>query len=431
MHPRSPRFELTTFASAAFVGVAISGLAIGDLVVSGAAPPGPQEWTRFRGPNGTGLSDATGIPVSWKESDFDWRVELPGEGHSQPVAWGERIFVTCAADGGKTRRLLAIRAADGSTEWTHQCELEPLRKNLRNSDASGSPAADDARVYVAFGSPASHLLLALDHSGRRVWTRDLGPYEAEHGSGNSPIVFEDLVVLGNEHDGESFVIAVERTTGDVRWKTPRRAERAAYGTPCVYSRPDGKPSLLFTSQAHGIYSLDAMTGAPQWEARVFDKRSVSSPVFGGGLAFGACGSGGGGNYVVAVKVDGEGDVTASHEAYRVTRSAPYVPTSVVKGDLLFLWAERGFVSCVELATGAEIWRERVEGSYYGSPVCVGDRLYCMTEDGEAVVVAASRTFRLLARNPIGEGSRSTPAVFGGRMVLRTYRHLLSVGKRSP
>jgi outer membrane protein assembly factor BamB len=388
-----------------------------------------QEWTRFRGPNGSGLSAATSVPAEWTEKDFNWRVELPGPGHSQPVLWGERIFLTSAVDAGAERIVLCLRAKDGATEWTRKYRSSTFKKHERNSYASSSPAADEDRVYFVFSTSDAYTLGAVGHDGKDAWTRDLGPYVSQHGCGASPIVIEDLVVLGNEQDGSSFLVAVDRKTGETRWKTDRKTAEVAYGTPCVFQAKDGKRELIFSSHAHGLSSVDPATGALNWEAVVFDKRTVSSPVIAGGLIVGTCGSGGGGNFAVAVKPGGKGDVTSTHVAYKIQKSMPYVPTPIAKDDLLFLWADMGVVSCVEATTGKVLWQERVGGNYSGSPVCVGDRIYCMSEEGDVPVVAASREFKLIARNPLGEGSRSVPAVAGGRMYLRTYTHLVSVGGR--
>jgi outer membrane protein assembly factor BamB len=185
--------------------------------------------------------------------------------------------------------------------------------------------------------------------------------------------------------------------------------------------------MLFNSWAHGITSIDPKTGKTNWEAAgVFKLRTVSSPVVAGGLVFGSCGSGGGGNYVVAVR-PGNAQGRAAELAYKVTASAPYVPTSVAKGDLLFLWSDKGIATCIKAATGDKVWQKRVGGDFFGSPVRVGDRLYAISLDGEVVVLAASENYDLLGRNPLGETSRATPAVAGGAMYLRTLSHLFSIG----
>jgi len=392
-----------------------------------AQPAAAQEWTRFRGPNGSGLCEASGIPTTWTEKSFNWRVELPGTGISQPVVWGSRIFVLSAAANGSERFLECRRVKDGSVEWARKFPCAPHSKHDRNTFATITPAVDADRLYVILSAPEASKLLALDPTGKDVWSHDLGPHVSRHAGGASPVLFEDLVVITNELDEGSFVAAVDRKTGERRWTTSRKSTMAAYGTPCLFENSPGKPELVFTSNAHGFYGLDPRTGAVTWEAAVFDKRTVSSPVVAAGLLVGTCGSGGGGNYIVAMKPGGKGDVTATHLAYKLQKSIPYVPTPLARGDLLFLWSDKGIVSCVEAPTGSILWQERVGGGYSGSPICIGDRIYCMSEEGEVPVIAASREFKILARNPLGEGSRSTPAVAGGRLYLRSYTHLISIG----
>ena len=390
-----------------------------------------QEWTRFRGPNGTGLSDAESIPATWTQSDVNWRVPLPGEGHSQPVIWGDRLFVTAAADEGRKRFVVALRCADGTTAWTTVYDSKTFKKHVRSSYASATPAVDEKRLYAVFSTPDSYALRALDHDGKELWFRDLGAFKSQHGDGASPIVHGELVVLANEQDGESFVVALDRSTGDVKWKSPRKSEEVAYATPSVLRAADGRESLVFSSHAHGISAVDPKTGALEWESPLFDKRTVSSPVIAGDVIVGTCGSGGGGNFLIAVRPGGKGDVSKSHLAYKLTAKIPYVPTSVYKDGLLFLWGDLGVVTCVEAPTGKTVWEKRVGGNYSGSPICVGDRLYALSEEGEAVVIAASREYALLGKTPLGEGSRSVPAVARGRLYLRTYSHLISVGGNKP
>jgi outer membrane protein assembly factor BamB len=396
------------------------------LVLLGPSSPA-EEWTRYRGPNGSGLSEAADIPVTFSAGSINWKAKLPGEGHSQPVFWGDRIYITSAEDGGARRLVLCLRAANGEAVWSKDYRLGTHPKHQRNTYASSTPAVDGERVYTVFSVPESLSVFALDHGGKELWKRDLGAFKSQHGNGSSPIVFEDLLVIGDEQDGESSLVALDRKSGEVRWRTPRLTAEVAYGTPCVYEEAPGRPAFLFSSHAHGLSSIDPRTGAANWEARVFDKRTVSSPIFAGGLCIGTCGSGGGGSFVVAVKPGGKGDVTESRVAYKLTRAMPYVPTPVARGDLLFMWGDMGVVTCAELATGKVVWQERAAGNYSGSPIAIRDRLYGVSDDGEVVVLAAGREFKVLGRSPLGEESRSTPAVAGGRLFVRTLRHLFSIG----
>ncbi|MBI3465901.1 MAG: PQQ-binding-like beta-propeller repeat protein [Planctomycetes bacterium] len=372
-----------------------------------------QEWTRFRGPNGTGISDATTIPVKWSENDYNWKIELPGVGHSSPVLWGNKLFVMSALEDSATRIVLCINADDGSTLWSKEFASAVHNKHVLNSFASPTPAVDADHVYVCWSTPDEYTLMAFDHSGNLVWKRDLGQFTSQHSCGTSPIVYQDLVILGNDQDGPSYLIAVNRKTGETVWQKPRETAVVAYSTPCIY-QPPGKPAeLIFNSQAHGVTSLDPLTGKTNWELKgVFDKRSVSSPVIVSGLIIGSCGSGaGGGDYVAAVRpgtIDPSGQ---PKEVWRMTKAkaTPYVPTMVAKGELLFLFG-KGIVTCMKGATGEEIWQKSIGGNFFGSPVCVNDRLYCMREDGECLVLAATDKYELLGSTPLGDSSRSTPAV---------------------
>ncbi|MEW6306873.1 MAG: PQQ-binding-like beta-propeller repeat protein [Verrucomicrobiota bacterium] len=285
--------------------------------------------------------------------------------------------------------------------------------------------------YVCYSVPARYVLVALDHSGKTVWERNLGPFVSQHGCGASPMLYEDKVILGNEQDGVSFILAVDAKTGKTRWQTPRNSEVAAYATPCVYQPKGGKPQLLFTSQAHGIYALEPDTGNVIWEyTKAFDKRSVSCPVFAGDIVFGSCGSGGGGNFVTAVRAGDPASGKKAELAYQMKRSAPYVPTSVVVGDLIWMLADVGILTCLHTPTGEIRYQERVGGDFFGSPVWVDGRLFCITKAGEVVVIEASDKFNILSRYPLGELTYTTPAVAGGRMYIRTEKHLLSVGGKT-
>ena len=389
---------------------------------------GAAEWSRFRGPSGAGISDAATVPVKWTEKDCNWKVKLPGTGHSSAVLWGKRIFLTCAEAKTAKRMILCLGAADGGIVWHQDYPSRVYRHHRDNSFASSTPAVDAEGVYVTWTTPNEVTLLGLDHSGDEKWRRSLGPFKSMHGSGTSPIVFDDLVVLANDQQGKAFLIAVDRKTGRTRWQVDRRDGLTPASTPCIYRPEGGAPELIFTSTAHGITSVDPSSGGTNWEVGdVFLDRCVGSPVFAHGLIIASYGFGNRGTRLVAVRPGSKDKNIEPKLVYDITKSGPLVPTLLVKNDLLFLWADDGNVTCVRAATGEQIWRQRVDGSFYGSPVCVNDRLYCISKKGDVVVLAASDEFQLLARVPLGELSYGTPAVGNGVMYIRTYRHLISVG----
>ena len=405
---------------------------VGVVAVAAICTPGrAQEWARFRGPNGTGVSGDTTIPTEWTEADFDWRRPIPGQGHGHPVIWAGKLFLVTATDEGRKRLVLCLDADTGKTVWSQTSQFAgEHRKHKLSSYASSTPAVEENRVYVTFASPTSYLVAALDHRGEELWTRDVGVFSEVHGFSNSPMIYEQMVVFQNEQvDEKSFVMALDKRNGEVLWKTPRRSARTAFGTPCVLDLPGKPPVLLLSSMAHGLSALEPSSGKLLWEAPLFSRRMVSSPVFTKeGFAVGAGGSGGGGNELFAVRTDGRGDVSKSHVVYKLEQSIPYVPTPIVKGARLFLWTDKGVVACHNASTGERVWRERVPGDgYYGSPICVGDRIYNASVDGKVVVIAAGGEFRQLAENPILEGMHSSLAVGGGRLYIRTFQHLISVG----
>ena len=394
-------------------------------------PLAAQEWTRFRGPNGTGISAATGIPVTWTEQDFRWRVPIAGDSHSQPVIWGERIFLTTAMQAGKERALLCLRKTDGQELWAKKYPLPTHRPGNRNAGyANGSAVVDAERVIACFVSADHFWVRAFDHDGHELWSRDLGAFESQHGHGASPMIYERTVIVTNDEDGDSFVAALDLQTGKTVWQTPRRACQGgtAYGTPIVHARADGSPELLLSGQAHGLSSLDPKTGAPLWEAPLFDKRMVASPIVAGDLVIGSCGQGGGvGNFLCAIKLGGSGDVSQTHVAYTLRTATPYVPTPLYRDGRLYLISDAGIASAIDAPTGRVIWSERLRAEFFSSPVLIDGKIYVPTTRGEMLVLATGDEFKLLARNPLGEGTHSTPCVDGGCLYVKTFTHLLCVG----
>jgi outer membrane protein assembly factor BamB len=395
-----------------------------------------ENWPRFRGPNGSGVSDAAGIPIEWTENDYRWKIELPGIGHSAPVVWGQKIFVT-SGDKSGARIISCLNAADGRTLWSREFPAATHKTHLRNSFASGSPAVDERHVYVCWGTPEEYVVLALDHNGKDAWKRDLGPYGGSHGQGTSPIVFDDLVILDSDKPKDNFLLALDSSSGKTRWELKLGTDRASYSTPCVYQPAGQPPTLIFTDWERGIQGVDPRSGKLLWEIDAFGgkdkeaRRAIGSPIVAGNLVIGSCGFTNGKKFVVAVepKRASPADKPTVREVYRLEKAVPQIPTVLAHNGLLFLWNDSGIVTCADAATGEVYWQERVGGNFNGSPVCIAGRLYCISEEGEVVVLAASKDFQLLARNSLGEASRSTPAIADGTLYLRTYSHLYAIGAK--
>lgn len=416
--------------SACWAGVAV---VLSWLLVAASAVPA-QEWTRFRGPNGTGESETTTIPASWTEATANWKIELPGVGHSSPVLWGRKLFLLSADPKTATRYVLCIDGETGRTLWRRDYPGVPHHLHANSSYASSTPAVDAQRVYVAWSDPEFTRLMALDHEGNEVWTVNLGPWVSQHGFGSSPMLYDDLVVLHcSQEDSkgtdprqpkESFIVAVEQHSGKIRWRTERTIKSASYSVPSVRKNAAGQDELVCCSQGEGIFALDPKTGKENWSLPVFTMRTVSSPILVDGLILGTTGQGAGGHYLVALEPGPQPKV-----AYEVRQNAPYVPTPVRRGDLVFLFEDRqGHVSCIHAPDGKVLWfKPRVGTAFFGSPVRAGDKLFCVDTSGTVVCLAADREFKELGRTELKELCRSTPAIANGKMYVRTISHLWCVG----
>jgi outer membrane protein assembly factor BamB len=383
-----------------------------------SARAGDANWSRFRGPNGSGVAAEASFPATFSAGDFAWRVSLSGKGHSSPVAWGDRLFVTAADPDSGELSLISLDASTGGELWTRRFDGAPHHLHAANSYASSSPAVDASRVYLTWVSDGALMAAALSHEGEPLWKRELGPLDYKHGFGGSPAVVDGLVIVANDNSGESFVAALDASTGQPRWRRTRSAGTESYATPAVWTGEDGEDQIVVHSTEEGMAGLAPADGNLLWQLKdVFPARCVSSPLVAGGLVFGGSGEGGNGKSFTAVRPpkSAGGEATV---AYQLTKSLPQVPTPVATDELLFVWSDRGAVSCYELATGKPLWTERVGGNYYSSPVIVGDKLYGVAAGGEVVTLAADDEYKLLGRSELGEASSATPIVHGGRMYFR-------------
>jgi outer membrane protein assembly factor BamB len=414
------------------------------LLVSGLAFPcqaaDSNTWTRFRGPNGSGVSDDESIPAQWSEENIRWKTTLPGQGHSSPVVWDDKIFLLSADPDTAMRYVLGISAANGNILWKRDYAAAKHALHPKSSYASVTPAVDEERVYAAWADPQHNWLCAFDHDGNELWKTDLGGWVGQHGFGTSPVLLGDLVILtssqepekraGGDEPTDCFIVGVDRATGEVRWRTPRKIDTASYSVPCIRKNAQGKEELVFLSTAEGIFALDPKTGQETWSSDkamghpAFTMRTVSSPLLYKDIIYGATGSGGGGNYIVAYRPG------QTEPVFEIKKEMPYVPTPVIYEDLMFLWSDKGIVTCIQAETGKTVWQKRVGGNYSSSPIRCGKKIFCVDEEGTVVVIAAGNKFQELGRHAFGEKSHSTPAVADGKMYVRTVSHLYAIsGKK--
>lgn len=386
----------------------------------------PSEWPQFRGPDGQGHASERGLPLEWSETtNVRWKVPVSGRGWSSPVVSGDRVWLTTAvADGrGASLRALAFDIDSGS----ELVNVEVFRlsnanlKNPKNSHASPTPIVENDRVYVHFGGEGTAALAAA--TGEIVWKARF-PYASQHGAGGSPVLHRDLLIFSGDGHYEAWVLALDKGTGKVRWKTERRKPfDQAYTTPLAIT-VNGRVQILSVG-AYRAVAYDPDTGKEIWMVRYEDGFSnVPRPVFGHGLAFIATGFQQ--PALLAVRADGTGDVTSSHIAWTMTRGAPYTPSPILVGDELYVINDLGVLSCVDAKTGKLHFQQRVGGNHSASPVFADGRIYFLSEEGVTTVIAPGKTFQKLATHSLDGATLASMAVARSSIFIRSLTHLYRI-----
>jgi outer membrane protein assembly factor BamB len=389
---------------------------------------GAEDWPQFRGPTGQGLSAERGLAVEWSESrNVIWKTPVPGSGWSSPVVAGGRVWVTTAIkERGGSLRALAFDVETGRE--VVNVELFRTRSadatNPKNSRASPTPIVDGDRVYVHFGADGT---AAITTSGTIVWKTSL-PYESQHGNGGSPVLYGGLLIVSCDGSDEAFVVALDKATGKVRWKTPRRQPwDQAYSTPLVI-RVEDRDEVVSVG-AFRAAAYDPQSGAEIWRVSYGDGFSnVPRPVHGQGLIYIATGFQQ--PSLLAVRTDGAGDVTKTHIAWALRRAAPLTPSPLLAGDELYIVNDAGIASCLDAKTGRTHWQQRLGGNYSASPVFADGRIYFLSEEGVATVIAPDTTFRRLATNALDGAILASMAVSNGSIFIRTNSHVYRIGASS-
>lgn len=399
-------------------------------VLSIAGPSAAQNWTRFRGPDGSGISDLKGVPSAWTINDYAWSIDLPGTGHSSPIIWEKKLFVTSAEDDG-ARHIFCLNADTGKEEWRHTFQLAKNHLHKMNSWASGTPTTDGERVYVAFADADHYTVTAYTFEGAQAWTRDLGTCITEHGHGVSPILFGDLLIVCNDQGRKegpppSNIYALNRKSGEVVWNVERKSRESSYATPLIITPPGKPPQLVVMSGAHGMSGLDPLTGQELWTSGEVPMRTVGSPAYGDGMLVATCGSGGRGEVMICVAPNVEGEAAATPLRYvrPKAQGVPYVPTPIIQNGKIYLWNDDGTFFLATLADGKNITRSRIGGQFFASPVMLEGRLFNVSHEGEIVVLNfADDKINVESRNPLGDSAYASPAVANGGIYFRGFKKL--------
>jgi outer membrane protein assembly factor BamB len=383
-------------------------------------------WPQWRGPTGQGIVESKGYLDSWSDTEnVLWKVQVPGRGHSSPIVWKDRLFLTTAHDGTR-RALLCFSRQDGKLLW-EAAAPEPQtveRVYRKNSHATATPATDGERVYALFGNSG---LAAVDFSGKRVWHYSFGATSNYHGPGGSPLLYKDRVIFYQDQRSDSFVAAVHAKTGKLLWKTPRQ-ETVGWGTP-IAIRAGSRDEVIVSGQ-NAVRAYDPDTGKELWMARGNTMEVTPTPAVGHGLVF--CSSGRAGP-TLAIRPGGSGDVTDTHIAWQTPRGSPFIPSPLVYGDHLYLVNDMtSIATCLDARTGKTVWQGRLGAeareSFSASPLAVDGKIFVTNDQGETFVLAPGREFRLLRVNRLNEQTLATPALVDGKWYFRTAGHLWAIGR---
>ena len=407
-------------------------------------------WPQWRGPSEQGYSDDKHVPLQWNsEHNLLWKVKLPGEGNSSPIVWGDRIFLTASSHGGKERYVLCMQSTNGKILWQHLAakEDDPGKTHGWNGYASASCATDGKFVYAFFGTPG---LFCYDFEGRLIWKHAFGVLTSEAGWGAaaSPFLYEDLVIQNCDNDGSAglpagrspqeaapmSLVALDKTTGKVRWETPRNQGRG-FSTPILIRSPQGRQELILNGP-HGVWAYDPRTGAQLWHCQRHkgdDSALFGEPIpaFSGSTLFALSGRPG---PMQAIRVGGSGDVTSSHLAWEVVRKGSRdVASPILWKDVVYVADRYGMIAGYEINTGKQLFKERASTKpFVGSPIAVRGKILFLLEDGTTFVLEPGHRLDIVRRNQLDDGSefRASPAVVDGRLYLRSQSHLYCIGEKN-
>ncbi len=420
------------------------------LAIAFPAHSADTDWPQFRGPAGDGIARGSTPPLTWSETrNVTWSTPIHGKGWASPVVIGRQIWITTATDDGRELSVLCVDGQTGRIDRDQKLfdVAAPQFCHKFNSYASPTPVAEPGRVYVTFGSPGTACLDAA--TGKVLWERR--DFECNHyrGAGSSPILYQDLLLMHFDGSSHQYIVALRKSSGETAWRVERSIDfkdldpdgkpmtegdfRKAFATPHV-ATIDGVPTLL-SQGAKALYAYDPATGGEFWRVEERKNHSASTrPVLGLGLIFLPSGFSEG--QLLAIRPGKKGEVIDAnadeppglqlHLEWKSKRGIPKKPSLLFHDGLLFGIEDGGVATCWDARTGAALWNERIGGNYSASPILASGRIYFPSEEGRTHVVAATREFKKLAENSLGDGFMSSPAVTGNALLLRSRTHLYRV-----
>ena len=406
------------------------------------------DWSRFRGPNGSGVAETTNMPTTVDDSNTVWKVEL-GKGWSSPVLWKDKVIVTAETADGK-RAVIALSAKDGKEIWRHEETFEKHKIHNFNSFASSSPFVDADRIYVNWSTGTTIQALALDHNGKQVWKNEhVADYIHEHGTGVSPVVVDGVMIVRSEFNSEkdgkdlttspeqkkwkACIVGLDAATGKQVWKNEIPNCLNTFSTPVVRKTKAGTNEFICADTGSGVMGIDTRTGKLNWQHNPGQtQRSLGSGVISDDFYFCTFGTGGGVKELAALDLKSGKPEPVNFD---IPKGLPYVPSPLVIGDTMYLVGDGGIMRAVEFKTGKVIYEERLNGSkgsskFFSSPVAADGKIYAASQQGDLIVVKAGPKFEQLSASKLDSPVNSSPAIGDSRIYVRTEKMLWCIGSKA-
>lgn len=407
-------------------------------------------WSQWRGPQGTGVAPHGNPPIEWSEDkNVRWKITIPGQGHASPIVWEDRVYVltaipvevAAATEGGQGGRrrgkppvksqfvMLAIDRQSGEIVWQRTAREEKPHEGIHpdGSWAANSPITDGEHIYAYFGSRG---LYCYDMEGELKWQKDLGDMTTRlsFGEGASPALYGDALVVNWDHEGESFIVVLDKRTGAERWRAGRD-ERTSWSTPLVLE-VDGRAQVVVNA-TNRVRGYDLKNGDVIWECSGMTANAIPSPVAADGVLYVM--SGFRGNALLAIRLAGaKGDITGTDAVvWSYDKDTPYVPSPLLYGNTLyFLKHNKGILSGLNTETGEQNYMQRLEDieGMYASPVGAKDRIYLVGRNGVSLVIKHGAEYEVLSSNVLDESFSASPAIADGELYLRGQSTLYCIAK---
>jgi outer membrane protein assembly factor BamB len=394
---------------------------------------GAENWIRFRGPNGQGVSSEVNLPITWSADDkVAWKTSIPGEGWSSPIVYKQHVFLTTATEDGVSCRVICVNRENGSIAWNTEVHRQKTgAKRRQNSYATPTPVTDGERVYAVFYDGT---VVCVDFAGKMVWKNHEIKFFSLHGLGASPVLAHGQLIM--PFDGSSadetrvgwkvpwknaVILSLDAAEGSVRWKGRRGESRVGHVTPILIN--DG--TQIVSAGGDRVQGFNARTGKRIWSIYSQGEGVTPSPVVGDGLIFTS--SGFEAPTIRAIRLGGKGDITKTHIAWEQRKGVPALASPLFVDPYLYTITRDNILHCFEASTGKPVWLKRLTGVHSASPVFADGRIYVLSEDGVTLVLRPGSRYDEVARNSVGERCLASMAVSQGHFYIRSSKHLFCIG----